>query len=69
MYICSALLSSLVESEQLGPAVKAVYDRQWQDTYQTFLSANIDKKNAQVGARTCVRGCVHVVRIGIHVYM
>ena len=48
LQLSSALLSSLVESEQLGHAVKAVYDRQWQDTYQSFLSANIDKKNAQV---------------------
>ncbi len=42
------LLSSLVENSQLGPAIKAVYDRGWQESFADYLVANIEEKDAEI---------------------
>ncbi len=42
------LLASLVESQQLGPALKAIFDRGWTETYDKKLTSHIAKKDAEV---------------------
>lgn len=42
------LLSSLVENSQLGPAIKAVYDRGWQESFADYLVATIEEKDAEI---------------------
>jgi hypothetical protein len=43
-----ALLSSLAETKQWGAAIKSVFDRNWQNIYDPYLAAHIDKKNAKI---------------------
>lgn len=42
------LLCSLVESKAIGPAIKAVFDRGWQDKYADLLMHNIQKKDQTI---------------------
>jgi hypothetical protein len=42
------LLSNLVESSQLGPAVKAVFDRGWEDTYDGYLQTSVEEKHEKI---------------------
>ena len=44
------LLCSLLETQQFGPAVKAIYDRQWYASgeYQTILQESVHSKQSQI---------------------
>ncbi len=46
------LLASLTENAQFGPAIKAVYDRSWQNDFRSYMDANIEKKDAEI-RETC----------------
>lgn len=42
------LLCSLVESRAIAPAIKAVFDRNWQETYPEILDSNLNKRSNQI---------------------
>ncbi len=44
----SQLLSSLVEAQRLGPAIKAVFDRGWEDKFQDLLAEQVSRKDSEV---------------------
>jgi len=45
-----SFLAGLVESQQLAPAIKAIYDRHWLDSYRDMLQQSVQTKDHKVKA-------------------